>query len=389
MTAVVGLRGTGQFTTDFRPTNYRELYTLLEPNGSAPLNALLAMTNSESTDDPKYNHFRDELPGRTLQVNGAQTNVDTVIEVDTSTNTGYAVADTILFNTRTSELVRVTSVAGDNITVTRGVGSVVAAAMNDNDILVMVGHASTEGSGKPTAVSWDPTTDYNYTQIFKTGVSITGTMRETFLRTGSKESEAVTKALKLHMADIERAMFFGQRAIENGSTAQPRRMTGGLFNMITNVTDAATGFATANTITETEFDRLLIESIFAFGSKQKIMFAGARVVSNLQKIAKGRWQPTAVKGAYGVGMSSYETFAGDLMVYMHPMFRQLPGFDSTAVVLDLPYVGYKYMQNRDTQLLRDVQANDTDGKEHYYRTECGLELRQAKPHQIIKNWTAA
>ena len=79
MTAIQGLRGTGQFTTDFRPTNYRELFTLLEPNGTAPLQALLAMTSSESTDDPKYNHFRDELPDRTLVTASAATNSATSV----------------------------------------------------------------------------------------------------------------------------------------------------------------------------------------------------------------------------------------------------------------------------------------------------------------------
>lgn len=58
---IIGLRGTGEFSTDFRPTNYRELFALLEPNGTAPLNALLSMTNGEETDDPKFNHFRDEM----------------------------------------------------------------------------------------------------------------------------------------------------------------------------------------------------------------------------------------------------------------------------------------------------------------------------------------
>ena len=54
MAALQGLRGTGEFSTDFRPKNYRELFTLLEPNGNAPLNALLSMTSSESTDDPEF-----------------------------------------------------------------------------------------------------------------------------------------------------------------------------------------------------------------------------------------------------------------------------------------------------------------------------------------------
>ena len=44
--AIAGLRRTGEVTVDFRPTNYRELFTLLEPNGTAPLQALLSMASS-------------------------------------------------------------------------------------------------------------------------------------------------------------------------------------------------------------------------------------------------------------------------------------------------------------------------------------------------------
>jgi hypothetical protein len=393
MSAVLGLRGTGQFGTDFRPTNYRELFTLLEPNGAAPLNALLSMTQSQETDDPKYNHFRDELPAQVLRADVGQTNVLTTLTFTSTNDINFVVANTILVNTRTSEVVRAVAngVTGSpaSVAVVRGQAGSTAAAILTSDVWIIAGFADTEGAGKPGSVSFDPTTDFNYTQIFKDGVSITGTSAETFLRTGDKESELVTKALKLHIGKIERSMFWGRRFEENGSSATPRRYTGGLFNMIPNVTDAASGFATANTITENEFDRLLIENVFAWGNKQKIMFAGPRVISNLQKIAKGRWSPTSVDGAYGVGLTRYSTFAGDLLVYLHPLFRQIPGMDSTAILLDLPFIKYRYMKGRDTQLKRDVQANDIDGKEHYYMTECGLELTQGKPHTVIRNWQAA
>jgi len=389
MPAIAGLRGSGEFTTDFRPTNYRELYTLLEPNGSAPLNALLSMTSAEETDDPRYNHFRDQLPDRFVVVNNGAGYAagDTAIVVDATDDVAFLVPDTLLRNMTTGEIMRVTALptGGTDLTVSRQVGGG-TLAIADNDVLAVVGHASQEGSGKPAPVTFDPTVEYNLTQIFKTGVSITGTLSETYLRTGPKEQEMLTKALKMHMGDIERAMFFGRRAIENPNTAQPRRYTAGLFNLISGVTDAATGFATANTITENEFDRLLIETIFAWGGKEKLAFCGPRIISNMQKIAKARWQPTMVEGSYGVNMSRYHTFAGDLLVTLHPMFRQMPGLESAMVIVDLPYVKYRHMRNRDTQLKENVQSNDVDGSEHYYQTECGLELCQDDPHQVILNW---
>lgn len=388
---IVGLRGTGQFTTDFRPTNYRELFTLLEPNGSAPLNALLSMTNSESTDDPKYNHFRDEMPDRVVTVNnGAGYNSSaTSVVVDASDNEAFIVVGTLLANITTGEIMRATADANTGthtLTLERNVGGT-SYTIADNAVLAVIGFADQEGGSAPTAITFDATTDYNYTQIFKTAVNITGTMQNTYLRTGDKENEMVTKALKLHISDIERAFFFGKRHIANGSTATPTRYTGGLLTQVTNVIDAASGFTTANAITETEFDRTLIENIFAWGSKEKIAFVGARVASNLQQIAKARWQPQQVSGTYGVSLTRYSTFAGDLVVHMHPLFRQIPGMENTAIIIDLPYLKYRYMDGRDTNLVRDVQTPDFDGSKHYYRTECGLELTQSKVHSVIKNWT--
>lgn len=388
MTAITGLRGTGQFDTSFRPTNYRELFTLLEPNGTAPLQALLSMAGSESTDDPKYNHFRDELPDRTLTVNGAVASTSTTsVVVDNDDDEAFVVAGTILQNQTTGEIMRATAdanLATNTLTVERNIGGT-SHQIADDAVLVIAGHADQEGGTSPTAISFDPTTDFNYTQIFKTAVQVTGTLQNTYLRTGDKEQEQLTKALKLHMGDIERAMFFGKKHEANGTTASPTRYTGGLFTEITNVTDGASYGATANTITEKEFDKLLIEDIFAFGSSEKVAFCGARVISNLMEIGKNRWQPTQIDNAYGVSLTRYTTYAGDLLVYMHPMFRQT-GMTEEMVILDMGELKFRYLQGRDTQLIRDVQANDFDGVKHMYMTECGLEMTQAKVHHRIKGW---
>ena len=391
MAAISGLRGTGQFSTDFRPTNYRELFTLLEPNGSAPLQALLSMTGSESTDDPKYNHFRDELPDRKLQVNGAVASTSTTtVTVDASDDEAFVIPGTIIYNTVTGEVMRATAAANTSnhqLTLERNIGGT-SHQIADDSALIIAGFADIEGGTAPTAVSFDPTTDFNFTQIFKTAVQVSGTLQNTYLRTGDKEQESLTKALKMHMSDIERAMFFGKRHISNGSTASPTRYTGGLLSQITNISDAASGFAASNTISEKEFDRLLIENIFQYGGSEKVMFAGARVISNLMEIGKNRWQPQQVDNAYGVSFTRYTTYAGDLLVQMHPMFRQVPNMAKTAVILDMNEISYKYMAGRDTQLMRNIETPDFDGVKHMYQTECGLEMLQSKPHWVIKNWNA-
>ncbi len=390
-TPIQGLRGTGEFGVDFRPKNYRELFTLLEPNGSAPFNALLAMANSESTDDPEFKNFRDEMPERTLKINnGAGYNTSaTALTIDSDTNAKFVVTGALIVNVDTGEVMRASADSTSNtaITVERNIGGT-SLSITDNDDLAIVGFAASEGATSPTAVSFDAVVASNYTQIFRTAFKVTNTLKSTYLRTGSKEDEVITKGLRMHMMDIERAMIWGKKHEANGSSAQPTRYTGGLLNSITTVVDGNSGSYSSGVISETNFDRELIETIFAYGSKQKVAFIGARVASNLQKMGKDRWQPTVVEGAYGVSMTRYATFAGDLLVHVHPQFRMISGMENSMLIVDFPFVRYRHLKDRDTQLLRDRQANDEDAVKHEYLTECGLEMLQDKVHAYVKNWTA-
>jgi len=394
MAAIQGLRGTGEFSTDFRPKNYRELFTLLEPQGNAPLNALLAMGSSESTDDPEYKNFRDELPDRKLKVNGAVASTSTTtVTVDASDDNKYAINGAIVINSETGEVMHCTAdTTGTTLTVTRNVGGTSHQIADDAELFI-AGFAAQEGANAPTAISFDAVVANNFCQIFRTAFSVTNTLNSTYLRTGDKMDEAMTKALKLHMSDIERAMFFGVKHESNGSTAQPTRFTGGLINSMTNVVDINTDYASyggsaAGKMTEEGFDSLLISTIFKYGSSQKIAFVGENVANQLQQIGKDRWQPTAVDGTYGVMLTRYQSFAGDLMVHLHPQFRQIPGMKNAMVIVDFPYLSYRYLEGRDTQLLENRQAPDLDAQLNEYLTECGLELIQDKVHAYIKNWVS-
>jgi len=394
MAAIQGLRGSGEFSTDFRPKNYRELFTLLEPNGNAPLNALLAMGSSEPTDDPEFKNFRDELPDRKMTVNGAVASTSTgTITIDASDDNKFAIAGAIVVNSSTGEVMHVTAdTTSTTLTVTRNIGGT-THQIADNAELFIAGFAAAEGGSSPTAISFDATVASNYTQIFRTAFQVSNTLQSTYLRTGDKMDEAMTKALKLHMSDIERAMFFGIKHESNGSSAQPTRFTGGLLNSLTNVTDVTTDYASvggssAGQMTESGFDQLLISSVFKYGSKQKIAFVGENVANHLQQMGKDRWQPTALEGAYGVNLTRYNTFAGDLMVHLHPQFRQVPGMKNAMIIIDFPYLTYRYLEGRDTQLLENRQSPDADSVKHEYLTECGLELMQDKVHAYIKGWSA-
>ena len=402
MAAIQGMRGTGEFGTDFRPKNYRELYTLLEPNGNAPLNAMLAMGSSSATNDPEFKNFRDALPERRVTVNviGGTATTEPTFDVFGDDNK-FVVPGTILVSASTGEVMRVTgatpteatinsvSTPTNDLTVIRNVGeNQTAQALAAGDVLFIAGHAASEGGTTPTPISFDASVEHNYTQIFRTAFSVTNTLNATYLRTGNKEDEQRTKALKLHMSDIERAMIFGKRQEVDGTTSQPLRTTGGLLESISTVKDANVDYTANGVITEADFDLLLIEEIFKFGSNQKIAFVGPRVANHLQQIGKNRFQPTQVQGTYGVNVTRYQTFAGDLLVHLHPQFRQLSHMRDSMLVVDFPDLEYRYLDGRDTQLLENRQNNDEDLVKHEYLSECGLELKQDLTHAYIKNWSA-
>lgn len=392
MAPIQGMRGTGEFGSDFRPKNYRELFTLLEPNGNAPLNAMLAMGSSEPTDDPEYKNFRDELPDRVITVNGAINSASTAsITIDAADDNKFAIKGAIVINQTTGEVMHVTAdTTATTLAVTRNIGGT-SHQIADDAVLFVAGFAAAEGATSPTAITFDATVTNNYTQIFRTAFQVSNTLASTYLRTGDKMDEAMTKALKLHMSDIERAMFFGNKNEASGSTATPTRYTGGLTNSLTNVVDLATSHATygggsANNMNEEGLDKLLISTVFKYGSKQKIAFVGETCAALLQKIGKARWQPTAIEGSYGINLTQYSTFAGDLMVHLHPQFRQLAHMKTAMVIVDFPYLVYRYLEGRDTQLLENRQAVDADSQKSEYLTECGLELLQDKVHAYVKNW---
>ena len=84
MAAVAGLRGTGDWGTDERPKNFRELIMWRNPNGSAPLFALTSRIASESVNDPEFNWWDEPNDLIRLQLNDGtgMTSGDTAFVVD-------------------------------------------------------------------------------------------------------------------------------------------------------------------------------------------------------------------------------------------------------------------------------------------------------------------
>lgn len=390
MSAVLGMRGTGSFSADARPENWREKYMMLEPNGSAPLTAILAMLQSEATDDPEYHNFRKELPEFRFTHSGTALAAGVTLTATAAADLTYVRVGDLIRNWRTGDVAKVTAKpSSTTLTVTRGVGnSGTGIDVANADVWFVIGNANAEGGDTPTGISWDADSVENYTQIFRTPVNMTRTAMKTNFRTGDQYIEKTRDALKQHMMLMERAFLWGKKDIITGSNGQPERYTAGIVSSLsTNVLDGS-ALSTAGQLTETAFDTFLAQNVFAYGSSQKLALVGWKVADLLQQVAKDRWQIEAVdmNMSYGMSLTRYMTFAGELVVKTHPQFRMIPGAESMALILDTKDIKHRYID--DTALLKDRQANGIDGVTDEYLTECGLELLQEKTHALITGWTS-
>src|SRR5262245_26928174 len=277
---VLGMRGTGSFSADDRPKNYRQSIILLEPNTKAPLTAIMSRLKEEQTDDPEYKVFLKPLPTQRALVSGAQTSTDTTIETQGTGASSIFKRGHAVINTRTLEVLWVSADPTspfNQFSAARGKGST-AVAMNDGDELLIIGSHHQEGAALPTAVSYDPTVTNNYTQIFRNVLDLTNTALQTRMRWAGDGplKEYQREQLELHAMEMEKAFVFGSR-LEDVSGAQPERTTGGLlFFVTTNVTDFSAGVSVDN------WENFL-ESAFKRGSSEKMFFAGSRSINVLNK----------------------------------------------------------------------------------------------------------
>src|SRR5262245_25952551 len=276
MSAVAGLRGTGDWGTDERPKDFRESILFFSPNGDAPIFGLTSKAGKRSVTDPEFAWWAESNNLVRLQANGALVAGDTTITVDsadpTATTMGalYGTAthlkpgDLLLVEktdqaTFDNEMVQVDTVLSDTqFTVTRGAGGTSAATIADDTFLTLIGSSYAEGTSAPRAVAKNPVKFSNYIQIFKDSYEITGTADNTTARTGSAWSNDKKRRIFKQSADIEWALMFGRKNETTGENGKPIRFMGGLREQIpstnTTVFGSAVTAATFMTAVQPAFD---------------------------------------------------------------------------------------------------------------------------------------
>lgn len=382
---VLGMRGTGDWSSAQRPTNFREQILLQFPNSPVALTAMMSKLKSETTNDPKFTIFTKALPTQRVVCDAIITSGVTTLTFSGTTPTKVLKKGHSLINERTLEVVWVTVDPISpfaSVEVARGKGSS-AASTAVGDGFVVVGTHHQEGAAIPTAVSYDPSEIVNWCQIFRTAVFLTNTARATNLRTGSDMMERQRETLEIHAIEREMAYIFGT-GVEDTTGAQPERTTKGFVSLVTsNVTDFAGSL-------DIETWETFLENCFEDGSSEKLLLCGNTALTNINKIGRthGEVQMTPRGQTYGLAMRSYATPYGDLQMMQHPLFSKNPTFASWGLVIDTAYLVDRVLNgngmNRDTNYYENRQSPGDDATKDEWLTESGLELQFESCNGLFK-----
>lgn len=398
-----GLLTTAQLTQDLAAKSFAGMITRLMPNGTAPLFGMTAMLQSETAVAVEHGFFTKTMlfPQFILSANIAA--ADTVIPV---TSTANLLPGMIMQITSTLENVIINSIASaTSVTVTRGVGSVAAAAAVSTVTAFQVGNAYEEASVRPNALLINAVRITNLTQIFRNTWAISDTLRATVMIAGeTNEAESRQDCASFHAADIEKALFFGQKSqsIRNG---QPFRTMDGLINIVGNLSYYPASYVAPNVSTaggttnytqlETFLDPMFNQATDPKVANERLLFVGGTARRVLNKIGQlnGTYFIADGQTSYGLQFSTFKTSRGTYRMIEHPLFNSNATWSKMAVGVDLStfrvaYLGDRKTQNKEFNMDLDAVDNGIDAVGGTLTTEMTCVVKNPPANCVVYNLTA-
>lgn len=374
-----GVQGTESGLQDRRELHWRNVIKEIDPR-EAPFLSLFLKLDREKVSDVEFNLFEDEdLPGWTRVNNsGGYASGDTSIIVDDGTIIG---SDYRIYVPRTTEVIKVASVSGNTLTCTagRGYNSSTAAALRDDEQILVLGEIVLEGDDDyPALKTTRPVKVMNYCEIFQEAAGVTNTMKATKLRGPNELDRVVMRAGRTFKRKIERALRVG-RKYEGGSAPNTERHTGGFEQFVTtNV------FNLDGAISEPDL-MYIAEAVFRYGSENKLVLCGrnARLQIDCLGLENTVISASDKSNPLGMEVTKVRTSAGTLnLVTDHFLDR---GLGDRIHIIDLDEASLAIL--RQIEMEEDIENKKADKTVHRYIGELGLYIGNEKAHAVITGVT--
>lgn len=401
-----GLFNTGNFTTDLAKKSFAGMITRLMPNGQAPLFGLTSMLPTETAVQHEHGFFTKTMLFPEIKLDGAI--ADGVINVFTVITTDNILPGMIMRVATTFENIIVDSVLSTTqVKVTRGVGTVAAAAIADTIDLHQVGNAFEESSLRPNALNIIPVRITNLTQTFRNTWAISESARATLTIAGETNvAESKQDAAAFHAVDMEKGIFFGQKS-ESTRNGQPFRTMDGLINITSNLAYYPSSYTAANVNTagattnwtqlEGFLDPMFNQTTDPKGGNERVLFVGGSaklVINNIGRL-NGTYNLVDGETNFGLQFSTLTLARGKVRIVEHPLFNSNSSWSKMAVAVDLATFRLAYLGDRKTQHkefntgTNQAQDNGIDAVGGTLTTECTTVIKNPPANSIIYDLTAA
>ena len=450
MSAILGLVSGKTFSDNsFHNRNNRRRIFHDYPVGQFPLTGLLSLMDSEETDSFEYGWWekRYDSPETTITADGGSslpygdssgTNLAATVILAAGTEYRVGVADPSDFLVRNQIWLQDVPISGATTDV-KGVITALGAdyiqfqcsettltLLNNAGgtgpvgfTVVVAGNAVGEGASALSGRFYPPIRQTNYTQIFRNAFSFTRSAMKVpaeFDKTGLYKEKAEDN-LRQHMVDIEMAFLFGSRrtdnVTENGELV-PRRQTGGLiwflqqWEAANSVYRGGSGAAAitaiaddqkrilpcvSNTVTFAVFNSYIERAFRSTNDKafEKLFLCGSGFLASINTYFEGKahlQKNFTAQKVYGMNVVTWETPFGTIHFKTHPLFSRSSALRYNGLLLDVQNLKYRALNDSDTSLLDNRQANDFDGRKDEWITEAGLEVALPESCMYIKNMQA-
>jgi hypothetical protein len=346
----------------------------LDPDDSQFV-TLLTKLGSRQAVREKIEWLEDQLRPRLVTLSASATSAASSINV-TAGQGLYLAVDDQLRNLTTGEMMRVNGITTDAIGVDRAIGGVAAASSASTAQLLLVGSAYAQGASYGTSRIVQRVLGYNYTQINRDPFSFTGTETSIEEYGGRNPMKEQVKKLIEHKQSIEQTLFWGARSFDSSNK---RGTSGGAYEFISSNTNKSVG-----TLDKSTFDTNISTALQHGNLGSKALFVAPIVAKAMSGFLRDNWvRATPDETRWGVKVDSWVSgaYGTNIPVFIKRTWGNYStsganGPGGAAFLLDMDYVRYAPLRDRDTQLLLKRQSPGDDKDSREYLTEFSMEFMQ-------------
>ena len=302
-------------------------------------------------------------------------------DFDVANGSRFQVGDQIQVE-GSAELMLVTAISTDTLTVVRGYGGTTAEDLVDGQVISILGNAALEGSDKPLARFTNRTRRGNYTQIFTAAVEVSGTdMAAGQLGLSDEMDYQKQERLRELIRDLENTVINGGQPASNpqGSGTVRRTMEGAVQSLATNVfATGDSGFPSGTTLDEAKINYVLRKIWESSNGNVDLIVVGGFQKRKINAFLSAARSYGAAETTYKDMVSVYESDFGVCKIITT---RWMP--QDTALLLDSSRASVLPLAGRSFHFKRLASSGDYECGELI--GEYTLELKNEAAHGLIRD----